>query len=422
MEIKQARFTDLLLTIVDNRGRSCPTVETGIPLIATNCVRNELLYPAFEKVRYISEEIYKEWFRGHPEPGDLIFVCKGTPGRVCMTPDPVSFCIAQDMVAVRADPNKIYHKYLFAVLRSTAVQAKIGNMHVGTLIPHFKKGDFDKLFLPIPNKRSQQFIGDLYFELSSQIEVYRQMNVTLEAMAQALFRSWFIDFDPVHAKQDGRTPSNIEKSITNLFPAEFESSKLGQIPLGWQVTTIDTVIQIFDSKRIPLSAREREKRHGVYPYHGAASVMDYVDNYLFDGIYVLMGEDGSVINDDGTPTLQYVWGKFWVNNHAHVLQGKNGICSEHLFLHLKSCNITQFVTGAVQPKLNQGNLNRIDFVLPPSTVTAAFENIVSPIFALIRANAEQCRTLVNLRDTLLPKLIAGEIPPLENDVKSSNEH
>jgi type I restriction enzyme S subunit len=137
--------------------------------------------------------------------------------------------------------------------------------------------------------------------------------------------------------------------------------------------------------------------------------MDYVDDFLFDGIYALMGEDGSVINDDGTPVLQYVWGKFWVNNHAHVLRGKNGVSTEHLLLHLKGCNIAPFVNGAVQPKLNQGNMNRIPFMLPPPEIGQAFANTIDPLFAQIRANTEQSRTLATLRDTLLPKLLSGEI-------------
>ena len=137
--------------------------------------------------------------------------------------------------------------------------------------------------------------------------------------------------------------------------------------------------------------------------------MDYVDDYLFDGIYALMGEDGSVINEDGTPVLQYVWGKFWVNNHAHVLRGKSGISTEHLLLHLKGSNIAPFVNGAVQPKLNQGNMNRIPFMLPPPEIGKAFAKAIEPLFAQIRANTEQSRTLATLRDALLPKLLSGEL-------------
>src|SRR5438105_2254376 len=94
-------FTKLISAIVDNRGRTCPTAAAGTPLIATNCVKNDGLYPVYEKVRYVDDGTYAAWFRAHPEPGDILFVCKGSPGNVAMVPDPVDFCIAQDMVAVR---------------------------------------------------------------------------------------------------------------------------------------------------------------------------------------------------------------------------------------------------------------------------------------------------------------------------------
>ena len=138
-------FNSLLEFVVDNRGRTCPTAETGIPLIATNCITNDRLYPSYESVRLVSQETYDTWFRSHPRPGDIISVLKGTPGRACQVRDPIDFCIAQDMVALRADPQKVDPKYLFASIRSQQVQHAISNMHVGTLIPHFKKGDFVRL-------------------------------------------------------------------------------------------------------------------------------------------------------------------------------------------------------------------------------------------------------------------------------------
>src|SRR4030043_2205789 len=105
--IEYKPFGQLLKKVADNRGKTCPTASSGIPLIATNCIKNENLYPVFEKVRYVSQDIFDHWFRGHPEPGDMIFVTKGTPGRVCWVPNPLNFCIAQDMVAIRADEKKI---------------------------------------------------------------------------------------------------------------------------------------------------------------------------------------------------------------------------------------------------------------------------------------------------------------------------
>jgi type I restriction enzyme S subunit len=205
--VDQVPFDSLLTKVVDNRGKTCPTTDHGKPLIATNCVKNGTLYPTFEKVRYVLDETYRNWFRGHPEPGDLIFVTKGSPGQVCLTPDPVPFCIAQDMVAVRADPKKVYPPFLFAALRSDAVQNAISNMHVGTLIPHFKKGDFNKLLIPLPDTRIQRYAGDLYLLLSKKIDQNRRMNETLEAMARAIFKDWFVDFGPTRAKMEGRVPT-----------------------------------------------------------------------------------------------------------------------------------------------------------------------------------------------------------------------
>jgi len=279
----------------------------------------------------------------------------------------------------------------------------------GSAQPILNKGDFSRLEITLPPLPEQKAIAHILGTLDDKIELNRRMNATLEAMARALFQSWFVDFDPVRAKLDGRKPAGLDAATAALFPAHFDHKAEGIVPTGWRATTLGEVIEISDSKRIPLSGRERETRRGKYPYHGAASVMDYVDDYLFDGIYALMGEDGSVINEDGTPVLQYVWGKFWVNNHAHVLRGKSGISTEHLLLHLKGSNIAPFVNGAVQPKLNQGNMNRIPFMLPPPEIGKAFAKAIEPLFAQIRANTEQSRTLATLRDALLPKLLSGEL-------------
>ncbi|MBX7021295.1 restriction endonuclease subunit S [Providencia rettgeri] len=161
MTSEYVKFTDVLEHIVDNRGKTCPIGTVGTPLIATNCINGIDLYPAYETNRFVSSETYKTWFRGHPKPGDILFVCKGSPGRTCWVPDPVDFCIAQDMVAVRADKTKIYPKYLFAALRSHSVQSQIANMHVGTMIPHFKKGDFNKLLIPVLNRKEQVEVGNM---------------------------------------------------------------------------------------------------------------------------------------------------------------------------------------------------------------------------------------------------------------------
>lgn len=147
---------DLLASIVDNRGRTCPTAPDGLPLIATNCIKPGKRTPVFENVRYVDDETVASWFRAHPRPGDVLFVCKGSPGRVAVVPDPVPFCIAQDMVALRANESIIDRQYLYYRLLASDVQDSIQNMHVGTMIPHFKRGDFGKLRIVIHERLSEQ--------------------------------------------------------------------------------------------------------------------------------------------------------------------------------------------------------------------------------------------------------------------------
>ena len=154
--LRTASLPEVLSVVVDNRGRSCPTVPDGFPLIATNCIKEDRLHPVFEKVRYISEETRRDWFRAHPKSGDVIFTCKGTPGKVAMVPDPVPFAIAQDMVALRSDPEVMDSRFLYYLLSAPDSQAQIANLHVGSLIPHFKKGDFGKLILTFPSDLNEQ--------------------------------------------------------------------------------------------------------------------------------------------------------------------------------------------------------------------------------------------------------------------------
>lgn len=183
----------------------------------------------------------------------------------------------------------------------------------------------------------------------------------------------------------------------------------GNISNGWHFGTVSEIIELHDSKRIPLLSREREKLDKIYPYYGATSVMDYVDRYLFDGIYLLLGEDGTVVNDKGFPVLQYVEGKFWVNNHSHVITGKKGFTVELLYLLLSLTNVKSIVTGAVQPKISQANLNKVPVLIPDADELESFNSIIQPFFAQIRNLRAENDRLATTRDTLLPKLMSGEI-------------
>lgn len=177
------------------------------------------------------------------------------------------------------------------------------------------------------------------------------------------------------------------------------------------------IIELHDSKRIPLSSRERDKMtERKYPYYGATSVMDYVSDYIFDGCYLLLAEDGTVIDSNGHPILQYVWGKFWVNNHAHIITGKNGFSVESLLLYFSQLSVQSIVTGAVQPKISQANLCSVPVVIPPREAVEEFNNTISPLFTMLWSLSDENNHLAQLRDSLLPKLMSGEIDVSEVEI------
>jgi type I restriction enzyme S subunit len=426
MGVEEVPFSELLSNVVDNRGKTCPTSDVGMPLIATNCIRNDLLYPAYEKIRYVSQETYDTWFRGHPKPGDLIFVTKGSPGRVCMAPDPVDFCIAQDMVAVRADPKKVYSEYLFALLRSPVVQARIEQMHVGTLIPHFKKGDFDKLLLPVPGRKTQRFIGDTYFELSARIELNRRMNKTLEATAQAIFKSWFVDFDPVQAKAAGEQPPGLTPHIADLFPDAFEESELGEIPEGWTVAGIyETADVIYGApfssayfndtgEGIPLIKNKDLKTHNpttctTEEHHPKATLINPGD--------LLVGMDAEFRMERWQGPRSYL------NQRVCLFEPKPGIGTTFLsYSIVPSLSFFERAkTGTTVIHLGKRDIDTFEIVLPDRSVLQEFSDIAGPIFQRIVLNSEESRTLARLRDTLLPKLISGELRVPDVTERSTNE-
>jgi type I restriction enzyme S subunit len=285
---------------------------------------------------------------------------------------------------------------------------KLGEIDDGSPIPSTTRSAVYVQDLEVPPVDEQRAIAHILGTLDDKIELNRRMNETLEAIARALFKSWFVDFDPVRAKAEGRDPG-LPKPLADLFPDSFEDSELGEIPKGWAVSQVGDHIFNFDSKRVPVSGRERAKRQGLYPYHGAAGVMDYVDAYLFDGVFLLVGEDGSVIKDDDTAVTQYVWGKMWVNNHAHVLQGKGHVSTEQLYLYFHFEQVAPYVTGAVQPKLSQGRMNSMPFLFAGDAICNAFAEMVAPFFGKLRANVDSVKILTMLRDALLPKLISGEL-------------
>ena len=247
-------------------------------------------------------------------------------------------------------------------------------------VPGINRNTVHKEIVSLPDIETQRRIASTLSMFDEKIKINTEINDNLLDQAQTLYKQHF----PYSVQDD--------------------------LPDGWRIGTVGEIIEIHDSKRIPLSGADRMKMEKkIYPYYGAASLMDYVDNYIFDGKYLLLGEDGTVVDDAGYPILQYVWGQFWVNNHAHILTGRLGFNVESLYMLFKQTPVKSIVTGAVQPKISQANLRSVQVVIPPEHNLKEYNDLVEPLFSLLRANEEECKSLATLRDTLLPKLMSGEI-------------
>ena len=404
-------ITELLTFIVDNRGKTVPTSDNGWKLIATNCVKNDTLFPVYEKVRYLSQETYETWFRAHPVPGDILFVNKGTPGRVCMVPDPVDFCIAQDMIALRADDEKIYNKYLFAILRSKRMQQEIYNRSVGDVIPHFKKQFMDQLLIPVPERKIQEIIGDFYYNFSYKIELNNKINQNLEEQAQTIFKAWFINNPENKAWKQGTFSELVISTLNGDWGKENPSGNNTEKVYCVRGADIPDV-KAGNKGKMPIRY--------ILP-------KNYANKQLSDGDIVVEISGGSPTQSTGRCTAitqslldRYDSGMVCTNFCKAIkpLEGYNMFVYyywQYLYEQKIFFSYENGTTGIKNLDFS-GFLESETIFIPPIDEVRKFNDYCRTVFDQIFANGKQTEQLANIRDALLPKLMSGEIDVSSLDI------
>ena len=294
------------------------------------------------------------------------------------------------------DESVLLPEYLMMWFTRSEFDREACFLAVGGVRGSLEWEDFLNMQLPIPSPEKQKELIEEYEAIENRIQLNKKLCATLEETAQTIYKHWFEDFE---------FPDENGKPYKSSGGEMVECEELGkEIPRGWRLGNLGEICKNFDSKRIPLSSFERKDLEKIYPYYGASSILDFVDKYIFDGTYVLVGEDGTVMTENGTPILQYVVGKFWVNNHAHVLKATNNFTEESLFLFLKNKNITNKVTGAVQLKINQANLLSINIIIPQKNVIIQFNESMKTIFEKKQNLIIQIEKLEELKSLLLGKM------------------
>jgi type I restriction enzyme S subunit len=326
----------------------------------------------------------------HPK-NTVLMTSRAPIGYLAIADKPVA--TNQGFQSIRCNEDIADFNFIYYLLG--AYKEGIALIASGATFPEVSSGKVRQYKIKLPPLPTQQKIAKTLSNYDDLIENNLKRIKLLEESARLTYEEWFLRF-----RIDGK---------------KLEIDPESGLPLGWEKKSLGDCVNNYDNQRRPLSKLIREDRPGDYPYYGAASVLDHIDDFIFDGKYLLVGEDGTVQTKEGVPMLQFINCKFWVSNHAHILTGKN-ISTEFLYLALNVYPISNHITGAAQPKINQQNLNRIPMVIANEDLRAGFDKIILPIFKQIFNLKNQNQLLKEARDILLPRLMTGMIDTDDMDI------
>ena len=291
-----------------------------------------------------------------------------------------------------------------------------------TGLGHVTKRDLENIEAAYPELPEQRAIAHILGTLDDKIELNRKQNETLEAMARALFKAWFVDFEPVRAKQEGRVgapfmaptsppaqhpgvmnhaPTAWPQHILDLFPDRLVESELGEIPEGWELRPVGNFADLKGGKQLE---REQIAAVGEIPVFGGAGVMGYTANHNADGFVIAVGRVGAYCGQFFSHR-----GKAWINNNASLIHQRNENLGEWLFLSLHHADIDVIKKGAAQPFVSNGDIAKIPLIWPGEQVVRSFSAAAAPLMMAQESKTEESKSLAQLRDTLLPQLISGEL-------------
>ena len=379
-------------------------------------------------------EVGAESVRGAKIPaGSIMVSCIGSDmgkvviaGRDCVTNQQINSIIVDD----RFSSEFIY--YALSTRKSEIRHQAAG----GSAVPILNKGDFSCLEITLPPLAEQKRIADVLGALDDKIELNRRMNATLEATSRALFQSWFVDFDPVRAKLDGRQPSGMDAATAALFPDSFEESPLGHIPKGWEVKTAEEISAVGIGKTPP------RKEHHWFSENPADVPWMSIRDLGEAGVFISKTSEfltseavekfrvRRIPNDTVVLSFKLTMGHVAITDGemlsneaiAHFrLNPETPFGYAYLYCYLKGFGFDQLgSTSSIATAINSDMVRGIKVLAPPKSVANAFENTVAPIFAQMKSLSRESRTLATLRDTLLPKLLSGELS-FKNTIGEFNE-
>ncbi|OOE40623.1 restriction endonuclease subunit S [Salinivibrio kushneri] len=418
MSFETATLDSLCELIVDCPHSTPKWTDEGIIVLRNQNIRNgvlDLSAPSFTN----EEDYLKRIKRAAPKTGDIVFTREAPMGEVCMIPEGVKCCLGQRQVLLRPK-SSVNGQYLFWALQSPYVQQQIAwNEGTGSTVSNVRIPVLKALH--IPRIGSEDMVAKSLSDIASRMALNTQTNQTLEAMAQAIFKSWFVDFDPVKAKMQGKQPEGMDADTAALFPDKLVESELGLIPEGWEAGELSDLMDFNPKRTLRKGTKAPYLDMKSMPTAGHLA-LDIYEREMGSGTKFINGdvllaritpclENGKTAYVDFLKEEQVGWG----STEYIVMRSK---ADSYKYFSYFIVRFEPFRKFAIQSMTGTSGRQRaqaktvqtMPFVVPPPPILEKFDELIAANMKLIKRHGDENKTLANLRDTLLPKLLSDELP------------
>jgi type I restriction enzyme S subunit len=328
-------------------------------------------------------------------PGTLLVTSRATLGEVAIAA--VSMTTNQGFKNIipneRTDP-------LFAYYRVKTLKREMERFASGTTFLEISKADFSRIRAVRPQLAEQSRIGAVLAAADAAIAQTEAIIAKLRQVRTGLLRNLLSCGINEHAQ--------IRSSPADA-PHLYQDSPVGKIPKGWRLGNISTIAVNRDARRVPLKQADRDTRHGIYPYYGASGIIDFIDDYLFDGNFVLIGEDGENLRSRQLPLAFIATGKFWVNNHAHILEPMPDTDVRFLAILLEAQDYIPWLLGSAQPKLTQRNLEQVPLRIPTPREQSMISDRLAALDTELESEIANVEKLRHIKSGLTADLLSGRV-------------
>jgi type I restriction enzyme S subunit len=406
---------DVCELIVDCVNKTAPVVDRVTPyrMIRTTNVRNGRI--DLTECRHVEESTYQTWTRrAQLQIGDVILTREAPIGEVGFVTEAEGVFLGQRLMQYRANPKVLDSRYLLYCFLSPALQHQFGSHEgSGSVVSHIRVGDCFKFKLQLPPLHVQREIAKTLGALDDRITLLRETNTTLEAIAQALFKSWFVDFDPVQAKMQGLAPEGMDEATAALFPDSFEESELGDVPKGWRFSTLGKSFELTMGQSPP-GDTYNQSEDGLPFYQGRTDFgFRFPTKRIYCNAPTRLAEIGDALVSVRAPVgdVNMAIERCCIGRGVASVRHQSG-CVGYTLYAMKNlgAHFKNFDTeGTIFGSINKKDFEALPVVVPSQGVLVAFDEISKALDGSIEINEQKIRGLVEIRDTLLPRLISGQL-------------